>query len=199
MTDEPTSGDVLSCLQCGAVISSAEDAVATDDGPFCRPCFSQLKGQIEHALRQQGADINYPSAAVGAVLGGAAGVLVWWGFVVVTNISFGLVAVVIGLAVGKGILMFTGGKRSRGLQGLAAGVSALAFFYASYLVNRTFILKYIKEEEGVEASLPFVPDLGMFVGVVEANFQFFDLIFLAIVVFQAWKIPAPYKISFKDN
>ena len=123
MPDESSSGDVLNCLQCGEVISNSEDAVATDDGSFCKPCFSKLKIEIEHAVRQQSADINYPSAAVGAVLGGIAGAVVWWGFTVVTSISFGLVAVVIGIAVGKGIMLFTGGKRSRGLQGLAVGVS----------------------------------------------------------------------------
>ena len=199
MPDESSSGDVLNCLQCGTVISRAEDAVATDDGPFCKPCFSKLKYQIEGAVRQQGMDINYPAAAAGAVLGGVVGSVIWWGFTVITNISFGLVAVVIGFAVGKGILLFTGGKRGRGLQGLAVAVSALAFFYASYLVNRTFILKYIREEEGMDASLPFLPDLDTLVGVIKASFGLFDVFFLAIVVYQAWRMTAPFKISFREE
>jgi hypothetical protein len=181
-------------MQCGTVITNPADVVATPEGSFCRSCFGALKQQLEHALRNQGADINYPSAAVGGVLGGVVGALIWWGFTVVTNIAFGLVAVVIGFAVGKGVLRFSGGKRSRGLQALSVVISSVAFFYATYLVDRTFILKYY-EQQGSTLDLPFFPDLTLLVEVVQAGFEFFDLIFLAIVVYQAWKIPAPVKLG----
>lgn len=199
MPDESSSGDVLNCLQCGTLISSVEDAITTDEGPFCKPCFSRLEYQIEGAVRQQSMDINYPAAAIGATLGGMVGAAIWWGFTVITNISFGLVAVVIGFGVGKGIQVFTGGKRARGLQGLAVAASTLAFFYASYLVNRTRILKYIREEEGVDVSLPFLPDLDTMVEVIQVSFGLFDVFFLAIVVYQAWRMPAPFKISFREG
>src|SRR3989442_768166 len=84
-------------------------------------------------------DINYPIAAIGAILGGVVGALAWWGLTVLTKIGFGLVAVVIGLLVGHGTLRFAGGKRSVGLQVMAVAVGALSFLVAVYFVNMTFI------------------------------------------------------------
>jgi hypothetical protein len=176
------------CAECGTRIAAGDERVVTDGGVFCRTCFAALRGEIERVIAAQGADVNYPAAAVGAVLGGMIGALVWWGFTVTTKISFGLVAIVIGVAVAKGAMFFAGGKRSRGLQGLSVAVAGLAFFYASYLVNRTLILR-----EGA-GQLPLVPGIGLLVRVVSLGFGTFDLVFLAIVLWEAWRIPAPFKL-----
>jgi len=183
------------CLQCGRDLSGAADAVATPEGAFCRSCFEGLKQHLARAVDHQGTDINYPAAAAGAVLGGAVGAAVWWGFTVVTRISFGLVAVVIGYLVGQGVLRFSGGKRSRGLQALSVGVAGAAYVYAQYLVTRTFLLRYAGQQ-GAGLDLPLLPDLGLLLKVFRAGFNLFDLIFLAIVVFQAWRIPAPLRFRF---
>ena len=127
------------CAECGTLLAEGQERVVTDGGVFCPTCFAALRGQIDQVIAAQGADINYPAAAIGAVLGGVVGVLVWWGFTVTTKYAFGLVAIVIGIAVAKGAMLFTGGRRSRGLQGLSVAVAGIAFFYASYLVNRTAI------------------------------------------------------------
>jgi hypothetical protein len=197
MSHEPsdpagTPSEARSCLQCGRGLEPGEDVVTTADGPFCRSCFGALKAQIAHAVRAQGEDVPYPQAALGGVLGGLLGAAVWWGFTVITRIAFGLVAVVIGYAVGHGVIRFAGGKRSRGLQLLSAGIAAVAFFYASYLVTRSFILQasVLGPEE-----LPWIPGVDLFVRVLQAGFGLFDLIFLAIVVFQAYRIPAPVHLD----
>jgi hypothetical protein len=182
------------CLQCGTAITDPGQAVVTDEGPFCLPCFRTLEQHVRGAVKAQSAGINYTSATVGALLGGIVGALVWWGFTALTRISFGLVALVIGLAVGKGILFFTGGRRSRGLQFLSVGVSALAFFYAQYLVTRTFLLRYFQEQQAGLASLPFFPDPATFIDVIRMDFGLFDFIFLAIVAYEAWIIPAPFRV-----
>jgi hypothetical protein len=171
--------------------------VVVEDRIFCRSCYAALRHQVQMALARQGSDINYPMAAMGGLLGGAVGALVWWGFTVTTHIAFGLVAIVIGIAVGQGVLRFSGGKRHRGLQILSTAISGVAFFYATYLVNRSLILDYYEKENPVEAAslvLPWLPDPGLLVDVVQASFGMFDFIFLAIVLFQAWKIPAPFRL-----
>jgi len=48
--------------------------------------------------------------------------------------------------------------------------------------------------EAASLVLPWLPDLSLFVDVVMANLGMFDFIFLAIVLFQAWKIPAPFRV-----
>ena len=119
---------------------------------------------------------------------------IWWGFTVVTNIAFGLVAVVIGFAVGKGVTNLAGGKRSVGLQALSTGIAAVSFVYATYLVNRTFLQRAIAEE-GQAIVLPLLPEFELLVRVVSAGFEAFDVVFLGIVLWQAWKMPAPLRLG----
>jgi len=182
------------CAECGVVLEEGRDREVTADATFCRACFDSLSSQLQQLVAGQGTDINYGGAFAGALLGAAAGVLVWWGFTVVTSIAFGLVAVVIGVAVGKGVVMMSGGKRHLNLQILSVAVSAIAFVYASYLVNRTFITRALAEE-GQEVALPFVPDPGLLFEVVRMGFGLMDVVFLAIVIYEAWKIPAPIDLT----
>lgn len=186
-------GDTL-CAQCQLPLAEGQDREATAEGVFCRPCFESLTAQLDRVVREQTSDINYPAALTGGILGGALGVAVWWGFTVLTGIAFGLVAVVIGIAVGKGIVLFARNKRSRGLQAASVVLAALAFLYASYLVHRTYIQQAFAKQ-GQTIVLPMLPDAPMFFNVVKAGFQLFDVVFLAFVIYQAWKIPAPFKLG----
>lgn len=186
--------EVERCAECGASLAEGDARVETDDGLFCGTCFENLKNQVQRALQEQSTDINYPMALAGGLAGGAIGALVWWGFTVVTKIAFGLVAVVIGFAVGKGVTVLAGGKRSTGLQFLSTGVALLSFGYATYLVNRSFIQQAFAAE-GETIALPFLPDTGLFMRVVSTGFEAFDVVFLGIVLWQAWKMPAPIRIA----
>ncbi len=186
--------EAVRCAECGTLLSEGQDRETTDDSVFCRPCFNNLTAQLQQAVAVQGQDINYSMAAIGGLLGAAIGVLAWWGFTVVTNIAFGLVAVVIGIAVGKGVLMLSGNKRSQGLQITSVIIATLGFVYASYLVNRTFVQKALTEE-GQDVVLPWIPNPEMLIWVLQLGFSFMDVVFLAIVVYQAWKIPEPMRIG----
>lgn len=182
------------CVQCNSVLHEGQDRQATDGGVFCRPCFEQLQEHVRRSLEAQGENINYPMAFTGAVLGGLVGAVAWWGFTVVTNIAFGLVAVVIGFTVGKGATILSGNKRAVGLQALAVVVAGLSYLYASYLVNRTFVLRALAEQ-GEELVLPLLPAPGLLVEVVGLSFDVMDVVFIAIVLWQAWKIPAPIRLA----
>jgi hypothetical protein len=193
-TEGDGGGASLQCAECGTDLRAGMDFEATEEAAFCRPCFNNLTAQVQMAIEAQGREINYAMAVAGAVAGGVIGVLAWWGFTVLTNIAFGLIAVVIGFTVGKGAVIASGDKRSRGLQVLSALVATVSFFYASYLVNRTFIQRAFAEES-TDFVLPLLPSPELFVQVIGANFGIFDLVFLAIVAWQAWQIPAPLKLS----
>ncbi len=164
----------------------------TARGAFCRTCFDQLAMEVEYIARQQARGISYPAAILGGLAGAVAGGAVWWGFTVFTKIQFGLVAIVIGITVAKGILMATGGRRSRELQVLAATIAGLAYFYADYLVKRTFILQQSSE---YARTLTLWPDAGVFLSLARMTYDLFTLIFLAITVYQAWKLVEPFKFS----
>ena len=193
-SEGPTTSQVLTCAECGTTLNAGDDSEVTDNGTFCRPCYNNLTVQLQKAFAAQNQNVNYPMALAGALAGAVLGVLVWWGFTVVTNVAFGLVAVVIGFTVAKGAVMLSGDKRSTGLQALSVSVSAMAFFCASYLVNRTFVHQAFAEE-GVEGGLPLLPSPDVFIEVIGLSFGFMDVVFLAIVVYQAWKIPAPIQLA----
>jgi hypothetical protein len=180
----------IPCAECGTPLAEGQDRQETDGKTFCRSCFERLTHELGRALEQQGQDINYPMALLGGLAGAALGVLAWWGFTVMTSIAFGLVAVVIGIAVGKGVTMLSGGKRHLNLQILSVVIALVGFAYATYLVNRTFIERALVEE-GQQMALPWLPSPELFMNVVRLDFGIMDVVFLAIVAWEAWKIPAP--------
>lgn len=178
------------CQQCGRTLSPGEQRVQTEGGVFCPSCFDQLKAQLTAVADAQGRDINYFMALLGGCLGGAAGAAVWWGFTILTEFEFGLVAIVIGLAVSRGILYLTGGKRALPLQILSVAIAGISYFYAKYLVSRSFALQ---GEDGI--ALPWFPDLELFYRVLTLTIGGFDLVFLAIVIWEAWRGLAPLKVA----
>jgi hypothetical protein len=187
--DDPAEARALdSCAQCGKTLAG-DDRVAAGDRSFCRACYETLYQELQRSLGALTTDINYPMAAIGAVLGGAAGIVLWWGLTVVTKIAFGLAAIAIGWLVGQGAVRFAGGKRSPGLQALAVAVSVVSFAVAQYLVNMTFINEELARR-GMEQRVPFPPvSLAGMVEVVSLGFGVMDAVFVAILIWQAWSIP----------
>jgi hypothetical protein len=193
MGDGTTPVVAPACARCG-VTPGPEDRVDTSDRAFCRPCFVLLEAELQGALASMSRDVAYGRAAVGAVLGGAAGAAAWWAFTVFTKIAFGLVAVAIGVLVGKGTVTFAGGKRSRGLQMLSATVALVAFVVASYLVNMTFINQAL-EQQGQPWRLGFPPpSIAVFWWALSLNFGIMELVFAALTLYQAWVLPQPLAV-----
>ena len=181
------------CAQCGRVLSP-DDRVAAGDRAFCRSCYASLRAELEQAVTSMSSGIHYPNAVAGAVLGGAVGALAWWGFTVLTHLAFGLFAVAIGYLTGWGCVRFSGGKRSAGLQAVSVVVALASYAVATYLVNMTFLNRALAEQ-GKAFHIGFPPDdLGLFYAVVSTGFGLMDVVFLAIVVYEAWKIPRPPRL-----
>lgn len=178
------------CAQCGKKLSP-DDRVAAGDRVFCRSCYGSLRAELEQAVTGMSADINYVNAAIGALLGGALGALLWWGFTVVTHISLGLVAIAIGFLAGHGAVRFAGEKRSGGLQAIAIGAALASYVLATYLVNMTFANQaFAKQGESFRVAFP-PQSFDLFARVLSSGFGLMDVVFLAIVVYEAWKIPRP--------
>ncbi len=180
------------CQECEQALSTEDDKEITEGGVFCRPCFTRLAEEVKSILEEQSANINLPFAFIGAIFGGAVGILAWWGVTVVTNWNIGIVAVVIGIAVAKGILFTTGGKRSIQLQVMAVGVSLISFLYANYLVLRTFV---IRENNELEEILTVIPNVDIFIEASRNSLDGMSLLFLGIVVWVAWQNLKPIQIG----
>ncbi len=191
--DEAAAVAAESCARCGTRLRPG-DRVQADDRAFCRSCHAALRQELEQVVAAMSTDVNYPNALLGAVLGGAAGAALWWGFTALTGISFGLVAVAIGFCVGWATVRFAGGKRSQGLQLLSAGVALVSFFAATYLVNATFINRTLAERHE-SWRVPLVPPSpAAFMEITALGFGVMDFVFLGIVLWQAWQMPAPVRL-----
>jgi hypothetical protein len=187
---ELTTVAVEHCAQCNKFITPA-DRVAAGDRVFCRTCHEALRMELETAVTAMSEDVPYASALVGALLGGAVGVAAWWGFTVATKWSIGLIAIGVGYAVGWGTVRFAGGKRSRGLQILSAAVALLSWVAASYLVNMTFVNRSFAAK-GDAFRLGVLPaSFDQLIQVLSVGFGLMDVVFLAIMVWEAWKAPRP--------
>ncbi len=201
MADDMTAAPVVAeehCAQCGKFITPG-DRVAAGDRVFCQSCHASLRHELAGALQTMSEDINYANATVGAVLGGVVGVLAWWGFTVASGWSLGLLAIGIGWAVGWGTVRFAGNKRSKNLQILATGVAIASWASANYLVNMTFINRALAKE-GAAGRVTLPPEtLEMFLGVSAANFGVMDVVFLAIMVWEAWKMPRPIRLPLSPS
>jgi hypothetical protein len=195
-TAEPSTGTpppAGSCAQCSRTLM-AEESVESGGKWFCRDCYASLRAELEAAIAGMSTGVDYPKATAGALLGGAAGALAWWGFTVLTHIAFGLFAVAIGFLAGRGAVIFSGGKRSRGLQVISVGAAILSYAVATYLVNRTFINNALAAQ-GEAFRVELTPQsVGLFVRVVAADLGVMDLVFLAIAVWEAWRIPRPLSL-----
>jgi hypothetical protein len=178
------------CAQCGRSLT-AGDRVAAGDKVFCRSCYASLRAELQQAVGEMSSGINYVNGAIGAVLGAAVGGALWWGFTVVTKISLGLVALAIGFLAGLGAVKFAGGKRSGTLQAISIVAALGSYLVASYLVNMTFANQALAKQ-GDAFRVAFPPQsFDLFVRVLSLGFGMMDLVFLAIVVYEAWKIPKP--------
>ena len=182
------------CAECGTILQEGLDRQQTDDAVFCRPCFERLTLEVGHAIASQGEEINYPMAFAGGLAGSLFGAIVWWGFTAATGWHLGLVAIVIGYATARGVVRMSGGKRHINLQIMSIALSIAGFAYGRYLVNRSLIIEsFAKDGQAVAISL--LPNPDVFYAVISAGFRPFDLIFLAIVIYEAWKFPAPVKMA----
>src|SRR2546428_5878682 len=114
--DDAGAGDTR-CLECNTSISEGVATVRTARGVFCADCFARLKQQAQQVLAAQSENIDFSRALAGALLGGIGGAVVWWGGTIATHVSFGLIAIVIGVAPGQRLVTLTRGKRAQSLQG----------------------------------------------------------------------------------
>ena len=177
----------------------ANDVVTVDDRAFCRTCSDIYRMQLRNrsagrpGVGSEGV-VNYPMATLGAVLGGTVGTLAWWGLTVLTRTGFGVLAIVIGLVVGYGTLLFAGRKRSVGLQALSLVTGVLSFLVAVYLVNMT-LLNQLLAQRGDTARVAFPPaSLETFYKVAAINFGIMKVAFLGVIAYLAWVIPRPGKL-----
>lgn len=126
-----------------------------------------------------GALAGVVAAAVGAA---AWGVIVW-----LTNYEIGIAAIGIGLLVGWAVLMASGRRKGLPLQLVAVLASVAGILAGKYVT----VYLEVREVVGDELAFtdPFVFQL--LTTNLDAFFSLFDLLWIGLAVFTAWRFLAP--------
>ena len=138
-----------------------------------------------------------PAALVPAIVGGLVAALVgaaaWAAIVVMTDYEIGFAAWGIGFLAGFAVVFFARGRKGLPLQVIAVAASIVGILlgkYASYV----YVLKDVaREEAGEEAaaqvSLFSGETFRFFREDLDLVFSGFDLLWIALAVITAWRIP----------
>jgi len=173
---------------------------------YCETCAADLERRAEERYQAAGdpaavarsvtaapispaAPVSYGRSLLYAALGGALGALIWFAVVTVTDLKLGIVAIGVGILVGRGAVLGASGRGGNGLALLAVGVAIVAMGAGEYLMMNHAVLKYMAEHQIAAPASGFI-SFGLFAKVYGRGFGFMDLVFYAIGAHQAWRQPA---------
>ena len=129
---------------------------------------------------------------LGAVIGGAIAALVGgaiWGLIVrLTEYEIGFMAWGLGLLAGFAVLVASGGKRGISYQLVAVGSGVLGI-----VVGKYFLYAYI-----VSASWLSADTLNSFTVDFTLMFSGFDILWVGLAVYTAWRIPSGTGLELPD-
>lgn len=131
------------------------------------------------------------SSLIGGLLGGLVGAIaasaLWYAVVVITSWQVGLVAIVVGWIVGRGVVFGAGGRGSIPLVAVSAVLTLAALTVSEYLI----VYHFIAETLGSDGLISMVQPLDFMVGVAVESVMAdpLTLLFWGIALFQSVAIP----------
>jgi hypothetical protein len=107
-----------------------------------------------------------------------------------THAIYGLAAAVLGLLVGKAVVIGSGAARGRLLQAVSVAITLLSLLVSQYFVARQVLIE-VTCCNAVPVPLLILP--GYAVGLVRDSLtaEPLTLVFWAVALWVAWRIPAP--------
>lgn len=177
-TAEGLTPDSPTCAVCRAPLTTEYHEL--NGHPVCASC--RAKEDAVHAQDMRWS--RFITAAVYGFGAALAGGLLYWGFVKLTNIEFGLMAIAVGWLVGKAVMKGSNMRGGRRYQILAL---ALTYFSITLSYGVLMIEQLSKSPTPVAVGLGFIlllmlaaPFLGGFSNII-------GLVIVAIGLFEAWK------------
>jgi hypothetical protein len=199
---EEQSGPLV-CRSCQRGIVA--DYFKANDVAFCPRCHDEIQRQA--AQGTQGAMLRAALFGFGGALLGAA---LYYFIMVVAEIELGIIAIVVGILVGKGV------RRGAGLHrhwfypavGIALSYLAIVSTYVPDVLDAMNAQTLAPLEEGGSADPPLSPELNgrtlavaflaaLFVPVLRlVNFELMGPIILAISLWEGWRYARAPKVEF---
>ena len=177
-TAEGLTPDSPACAMCRAPLATEYHEL--NGHPVCAAC--RAKEEAVHAQDMQGS--RFITAAVYGFGAALAGGLLYWGFVKLTNIEFGLMAIAVGWLVGKAVMKGSNMRGGRRYQILAL---ALTYFSITLSYGVLMIEQISRSPTPATVGLGFILPL-MFAAPFLGGFSnIIGLVIIAIGLFEAWK------------
>jgi len=153
---------------------------------ICSNCASGIEQRLQAEIENP----NLILAVLAGLAAAAAGTLVWYGVVVITNYQLGFIAVGVGWLVAMAVIFGSGRKRGPTLQAISVAITLVALVMSEYLIVRYSLVQYLAEQGFTEIAV-FLP-LGAMLELVITSIQenLFTLIFWAIALWAAFSTPA---------
>jgi hypothetical protein len=142
-------------------------------------------------------------ALLGGVMSAVAGGVIWGLIVIATGYEIGYMAWGTGLLCGFAVLLFSKGKRGIPLQTIAVLSSILGIIIGKYFTFFHFFKEAVAKEYGVEAvsriSILSERVIKFFLENAGSIVSGFDILWIALAVITAWRIPKGTGIKLKEK
>jgi hypothetical protein len=189
-TQRAFAGDVPANLRCGFCGQPVQGQFYRAANRFtCDNCAAQIRRAIGHNSVAPGV---FAVAAAAGLLAGLVGGAVWAAVVEITHINVGILAALIGVAVGKAIHFVSGKSRGVALQWLSAILAVIGVAGGDFMIACWEIVKAL-HKDGAEATPQIV--LRVLQDNARMLFSPMDLVWIAIAAYAAWRLCKPANIS----
>lgn len=181
----------VTCLQCQQPVGETYYEAAGKT--VCERC----KRQIEYHLAEGAGFAGFLKALAFGSAGGALGALLWYGVRALSGYEVGLIAIVVGWLVGRGVNLGTGGRGGVGFQILAVLVTYTSIAM-QYLPDVWKALHESQELEGAARVVAFVIAVPFaFAAPFLMGFQnIIGILIIGFGLWQAWQMNARPKVAF---
>lgn len=183
---------MMTCQVCQAEIPEGHQVEVRGkgrQGPNAILC-ANCAGEIDRQFQAETENPNLLLAVLAGIAAAAAGALIWYGFVAITNYQVGIIAAGMGWLVGLAVVFGSGRKRGPALQAISVIITLVALVVSQYLILRHFVVEYLAQQGFTE--VPLLMPLGMALDLVVEGVKQepITLLFWAIALFAAFSTPA---------
>jgi hypothetical protein len=183
---------VTNCQMCQAVIPEGHEievqgkSKRDPNALICPSC----SGEIDRQFQAETQNPNLVLAVLAGLAAAAAGALVWYGVVAITNYQVGFIAAGTGWLVGMAVVFGSGRKRGPALQAISVIITLVGLVISQWLVLRHFVVEYLAEQgfSGIPLFLPLGAMLELVIEGIKEDLL--TLIFWAIALWAAFSTPA---------
>ena len=191
-----TKGRKIYCGICSKEITEDNYYVIPPEKEGQKETYLHLEcaDSVDQVLDEETRGINYPAAVGYGILYGLGAAILWYLFAVITDYKLGIIAMLVGWLVAKGVSTGAGNKRGIELQLISLLIVLGSLFLAEYLIFNHFFQEILAEEGFAGFSLSLVAFPNVLFAYLEEGEGIMDLLFWGIALYEGFVIPGRKKL-----